>query len=480
MDKRTLFSKIDKWTAAHREEFVRDLASLIAIPSVANYEDVHYPMGYECKRAAVQFAELGKKYGFAIENDAYYTVSVLSNARSSVPEELGMLGHLDVVPAGEGWKTPPFSAVERDGYIFGRGSNDNKGPLLMCLYVMRCMNELNIATKHSIRLIAGCDEEARMSDMKHYLHMHTPPVFTLNCDGAWAFCIAEKGILTADLVQKTPPESIIEIEGGTSSNTLPDKASVLLRVQDHQKRKIFLANYPDVAEEVSNDSLRITVKGRKAHSSTPSKGENAISKLLNVLCVSNLLDDETAQQIRQLSSCFEDNYGTALRLQHTDELSGQTTCVPTMIRLLNGEIHLHVNIRYAVTQRSEILIRTLNAQCERKGISVQNIHNLEPRSECPDKPVIKLLLNTCKEVLGKRFKPYVSGGGTYSRIFPNSIPYGPCLLNTGKQTKHGEPHAANEAVSINQLMQGLKVYVIALLELDEYFTRKKENENSCT
>ena len=184
MDKRTLFSKIDKWTANHREEFVSDLASLIAIPSVANYEDERYPMGYECERAAVQFAELGKKYGFVVENDAYYTVSVLSNGHSTVPSELGMLGHLDVVPAGDGWKTPPFNAVERDGYLFGRGSSDNKGPLLMCLYVMRCMNELKIATNHTVRLIAGCDEEARMSDIKHFLRVHRPPVFTLNCDGA--------------------------------------------------------------------------------------------------------------------------------------------------------------------------------------------------------------------------------------------------------------------------------------------------------
>ena len=41
-------------------------------------------------------------------------------------EHLCFAGHVDVVPAGEGWESEPYEPVERDGYIYGRGTQDMK------------------------------------------------------------------------------------------------------------------------------------------------------------------------------------------------------------------------------------------------------------------------------------------------------------------------------------------------------------------
>jgi len=44
-------------------------------------------------------------------------------------EHLCFAGHVDVVPAGEGWDSDPYTAVEKDGYIYGRGAQDMKSGL---------------------------------------------------------------------------------------------------------------------------------------------------------------------------------------------------------------------------------------------------------------------------------------------------------------------------------------------------------------
>lgn len=44
-----------------------------------------------------------------------------------------LLAHIDVVPASEsdGWEAPPFSAEELDGFIYGRGTIDDKSPVMV-------------------------------------------------------------------------------------------------------------------------------------------------------------------------------------------------------------------------------------------------------------------------------------------------------------------------------------------------------------
>jgi succinyl-diaminopimelate desuccinylase len=91
---------------------------------------------------------------------------------------LGILAHLDVVPAGDGWKTDPFGADVADGRIYGRGTNDDKGPAVAALYAMKAVQMAGIKLKKRVRLILGCDEESGMDDMKYYqAHADMPSRF---------------------------------------------------------------------------------------------------------------------------------------------------------------------------------------------------------------------------------------------------------------------------------------------------------------
>ena len=466
INERKIAAEVDVWAALHRDELLGDLKEMVAIRSVAEPGEGGYALGTGCHLAAEKLQELARKYGFASENDEDYTVSVLLPG-SEGNCELGILGHIDVVPKGEGWQHDPFQAVEKDGWLIGRGASDNKGPVMMALHALRCIREKGYPFKSDLRLIAGCCEETDMRDVAHYLEKHDAPAYTLNCDGAWAACVGEKGILTADLGQAITDGNLLAIGGGSASNVVPDEAWALLSHADEtalEKARQFRA-------EISSDEngIRLCMRGKAAHCFVPEKGDNAILKLLYLLRDTGLLTGDTAQKIDRLCQCFPDSYGTGLRIQHQDSLSGKTTCVPSLIRLENGVLTVHINVRFALTQNSALLLSALRKRLQKLHMELNDVQCSAPRYDAPDQPIVKMLVENCQTWLGKEHKPYVMGGGTHSRVFPRSIPYGVGTRDPRVKNPFGSAHSADEAVNIDLLLKSMKVYVLALLKLDEFF-----------
>lgn len=466
MTDKELAARVDAWALEHRAELTRDLIRAISQESVSRPGEGGYAMGLGCKQCADLMLELGQNYGFDSENDDYYCVSVLH--RGKTDKELGILGHMDVVPAGNGWHYEPFRAVEREGYVIGRGSSDNKGPTIMSLYVLRCIRELGIPLRHTLRLIVGFNEESGMKDVEHYLQGHQPPDYTLICDGGWAMCIGEKGILTADLVQPLGPGSILAMEGGVASNSVPDTAWARLADVPQATLERLRAECPEAEVENAARGVIVRARGRAAHALAPQEGENAIYKLLRLLCEYKLTDEAARKKLEVLRAALCDDYGTGLHIACEDELSGKTTCVGGMLRLQGGMLRQSINVRYAIRQDQEKMLAALRARCKSLGVGLENLAYSPPRYTPPELPVPKLLLETCREFLGRRYEPYVMGGGTHARKFPNALPYGPGIMNF--VNPFGSPHGIDEAVCLKHLTDAIKVYVVALLRLDRYFS----------
>lgn len=436
-----LAAMVDAWAASHRDELVRDIIELVRIPSVTGEAG--------CAAAEDRLQEMACHYGFDTERDEDFSVSILHSGTEGT-RELGILGHLDVVPAGSGWRYAPFEPVEKDGWLIGRGSSDNKGPVVMSLYVLRCLRDLDVKLRSTVRLMTGCREETDMEDVRRYLRNHEPPAYTLNCDGAWAGCIGEKGILEADLVVPVCSGNLTGLAGGASSNMVPDYAcaEVLSAGQTLQKVEAY---------------------GKAAHCCVPQRGENAICKLLQKLHEEQLLTEDAAAAVDCLHQCFSDSYGTGLRIHHEDALSGKTTCVPSLISMENGMIRLHFNARTALSQQKEWILHALEKRISKLNIQLENIRWVPPRRTPADLPEIRLLVDTCRQFLNPKFKPYVMGGATYSRVFPRSLPFGPEVMDPRSKRPFGRAHEADEAVCIAELLQAIKVYVIALKRLDEWY-----------
>jgi len=470
MDERLIASAAERWAREHRNELVDDLKRLILIPSVAEYDSNAYPMGTECARAADCLLDLGRKYGMDTQNDAYYSVRLMlpgTERRTA----LGMLGHLDVVPAGKGWRHDPFDPYLEKGFVFGRGSLDNKGPVTMALYTMRCMKEMGIRLRSDVVLIAGCDEEKEMRDIAHYLSTCAAPDFTLVCDGAWPMCIGEKGILNVELSQSVSSGNLLRLESGGASNLIPDHAEAILKNPDPAVLDELQKVFPDVLITSNKEAVSIRLNGKSAHCSTPENGENALLRLMQILSSDHLLKEKAEKQISALRKCFIDHHGTGLHIYHADSVSCATTCAPTGMSFRDGVLRTQVSVRYAVTQNPSLLLKRLEERCTQLGIGMRVLSHGEPRRTDPNDPIVRLLLDNCKKHLSRKCRPYVTGGGTYARYFPRSIPYGPAYLDAGLAKRYGQPHSANECVSVEQLLEGIKVYALALAKLDAYFTQ---------
>lgn len=464
MTDKELALAVDKWALEHRSQLVADLITMINHSSVSQPGKGAYPFGTDCKICADAMMEMAEQYGFEAENDDYYNISILD--RKNTDKELGILGHLDVVPEGNGWHYEPYRAIEKDGFVIGRGSNDNKGGVLMSFYVMRCLRELGIELNHTLRLICGFNEEGGMKDVEHYLQGHKAPEYTLVCDGGWAMVLGEKGILTADLQQHVLSGNLVSMHGGVASNAVADSAWAEIADIDEEKLKTLMALHPEAEVERKGNLTKILARGKATHAMVPEKGENAIYKLNRWLCEGELLTGDGKAAVENLVEGFIDDYGTGLGIDYTDEISGRTTCVGGTISLEDGILSQNINVRFAIEQKGEELIENLYKACASRSMVVKNLEYSNPRYTSPEEPTTKMLLDTCHEFLGKEYKAFVMGGGTHARKFPNALPYGPGGVKLEYENPFGSSHGADEAVPIEALIRSMKVYAVALVRLD--------------
>jgi succinyl-diaminopimelate desuccinylase len=466
MDEKAILEKLDAWNAEHRNEFVRDIISLVNIKSVKEKEAPGAPFGIGNARALDKGIELAKKYGYKIDNDDYYSLSFLRPGDS--PSELALLGHTDVVPEGEHWTYEPYNAIEKDGFIIGRGAGDDKGPAITDLYVLRALDYLGIKLKHTIRVIWGADEESGMKDIQHYLTTHKPPDFTLVSDNPFPLNYGEKGILSANLTTLIDDKRLLDFHGGIASNSVPDSAFIIVDEDINVLRTLFSGI--DVEISQAEKGVKILAKGIAGHAAFPDKSVSAIQKLAKFVSEKTLFSGATLRAFKFIAEAFADTHGAGLDIDITDDIGTNTTHVGGYIRLEGAKLKQNINVRYAIKANQEQLIQRLKKSAAEAGFAVEDIDNNLPRYDSLDDPRLQTLLGVVKDVLGVEGKPFTMGGGTHARKMPNSVPYGPWmgLLFPPKesQPRFGTAHGKDEAVDISELQTALKVYVIALLRLD--------------
>ena len=188
-------TKIHDFIYSHEGEIKKFLGELVAIPSVMGKSAPNAPFGEEPKNALLHMEKVCREMGFSVTN---YENAVLcvDYAPNAAPIELGILAHLDVVPAeGAGWKTNPFELSEKDGILYGRGVIDDKGPAAAALYALLCIKELGIPLKTGVRLIFGTNEENGSEDLEIYKKHDKFPKNVFTPDGSFPVINIEKGMI---------------------------------------------------------------------------------------------------------------------------------------------------------------------------------------------------------------------------------------------------------------------------------------------
>jgi succinyl-diaminopimelate desuccinylase len=114
-----------------KDEMINDLFGLLKIESVKNVgsQSPGRPMGEKVGEALEYMLKLAEQAGFTTDNlDGY--AGYLEDKHSQSEDYIGVLCHVDVVPATGEWTSPPFQPTIRDGKIFARGAIDDKGPTI--------------------------------------------------------------------------------------------------------------------------------------------------------------------------------------------------------------------------------------------------------------------------------------------------------------------------------------------------------------
>ena len=139
-----------------QELLERYVCRLAAIPSVKGEPAPGAPFGPEVARCLDQALAIADQLGLHAHNYDGYVGTVDLNDK---PDAVHILGHLDVVAAGEGWTvTEPYQPVAKAGLLYGRGVADDKGPMAAALLAMAAVKQLGIPLKQNAKLILGTDE----------------------------------------------------------------------------------------------------------------------------------------------------------------------------------------------------------------------------------------------------------------------------------------------------------------------------------
>ena len=338
----TLKQQIRNWMTGREDEFVEALAPLIAINSVTGEPSEGMPFGPGPAAALAAALELAKKWGMTTSDDEGYVGLVDLNEKEDL---LHILAHLDVVGAGDHWDTDPFTLVRQGDLIYGRGTDDDKGPAVAALLAMRCVKELGIPLKGNAKLILGTDEECGSKDLAHYYGSHPFAPNSVTPDCCFPVTNIEKASYAPLFSQRWDPQAeaenqLLSLHGGILVNVAPGNCTARIRGMAKAAAAAMMeetARTTGVRLEAQETDgfLTIEATGVQAHASRPEDGKNAITAMLMLLNKLPLAEGATKKAVEDLHRFFPygDDCGVALGIAAEDSISGKTTVTLSVLDL---------------------------------------------------------------------------------------------------------------------------------------------------
>ena len=467
MDK-NLLSRVEQWYADHREEMLERLVRLMRIPSIARYGDPDIPYGPECRAVMDAYEAMARELGFSAQRTGDHVVSAAKHP-ADMDHTLGLWAHLDVVPPGSGWLNPPFEPILREGFVLGRGGQDNKSAAVGALYLIRCLDELGVSLPFSVRAYAGCDEECGSRGVSWFAAHEPCPALSLVPDCRFPVCYGEKGIIDMAFRAEAPLSGdVLALEGGVASNVIPDTAAIALRATPERLAR--LKDLPEgVTAEGDGDALRLTAHGTSGHAGFPMGRVNAIRVLTRFLLEGGWLAEADRAVFRFLDAANEDCFGTALGIAMEDAESGVLTCAGTVISLADGRPELTCNIRYCVTADGGQIRKTLARSAAEAGFALSRFDDSAPNLYPKDSPVVGALVGVFNGITGQQAEAYTMSGGTYARRLPRALGFG--IGGLGREPHpllpegHGGAHLPDEALDVDAWMQAMVILTMGVIEI---------------
>ncbi|MBS4202529.1 dipeptidase PepV [Lederbergia citrea] len=463
-------AEVDK----RKEDLIKDLQGLLKIKSVLDEQNVtkDAPLGSKVKEALDYLLTLGEKDGFISKNVGNLAGHLEMGAGDGL---IGVLGHVDVVPEGDGWTVDPYGGEVRNGRIYARGAIDDKGPTMAAYYAMKIVKELGLPLENRVRLIVGTDEESEMRCVTHYFQHEEMPDMGFAPDADFPIINAEKGIADFDLVQTvdTADEknsaniTLLSFTSGLRYNMVPDYAKAVLDVkQDHtelmQLFNDFLSSQGlNGRYYIESGYLILDLEGVSAHGSEPDKGKNAGLLLANFLSTVNLDQYGKDYVCSAVKFFFGDSHGRALGVQYSDDITGALTInVGKMSYNEQDGGRFGLNLRYPVTFKLEDGMKAITNVAGKSSFMIANLNDSKPHHVPEDDKLIQILKRVYEMQTHEKAELLAIGGGTYARTMTSGVAFG--ALFPGRPDV---AHQKDEYMELEDLFSATAIYAQAIYEL---------------
>ena len=437
-------------------EMLEKLARLVKYNSERGEALPGKPFGEGPAAVLAEGLAIAKEMGFDTVNmDNYCGYAEMGEGKDII----AIAAHLDIVPAGEGWDTDPFTLTEKDGFVFGRGVSDDKGAVIASLYAMKLVKESGIPMSKRVRLLMGCAEETGSECMQHYVEKEGAPSCGFTPDGNFPGIHGEKGMMAMTAHSKNT--KILSMNGGFVTNAVCSRCVTKIAAADVNPEALqeALGNSPLVNWFVSEEEgvLTIDATGVSAHASTPLLGVNAAGETMKALAAAGMQDDFVDFYNSRIGTACD---GEGLGLKVSDEY-GPLTLNNGIVKTENGEITCTLDLRCLATRPTDEL-RALCApylEDEKGFITIGSV--VQPLFYPADSALVQNLYQAYVDVTGDmEHKPEVIGGGTYAKAVPGIIAFG-CEF----PDPDNHIHDANERLRIEELKQQVLIYVKAIENL---------------
>lgn len=464
----------EEYIEKSKNEIIKETCNLINIPSISeetNNPDM--PFGKSAKEALEYALSLGEKLGFRTKNlDGYCGYIEFGEGEKLI----GIIGHLDVVPSGDGWDTPPFEATIKNNKIFGRGAIDDKGPVVASLYAMKAVKDTqNLNCR--VRLILGINEEKAWKCIKHYKKVEELPTISFSPDADFPCIYAEKGISTIYIKDDYNKYSNFPIKisnincNNNAINVVPKKCDITIDIDNSQinisdvicfiEEKVKELKF-DINYSINNNSITLHSTGIQAHSAHPELGQNAISPALILL---NKIFTHFNYNIK-LFEFFEKCIGTefngkSLGINFEDE-SGKLTLNVGNFKFYENHLQIGINLRIPINTTIDAVANLIDLECKKYSLDTYVAGKQNPLYVPKDNHLVKTLCDIFNKMTGSNAEPIAIGGGTYARAFENCVSFGSNFPGDTDMC-----HQANEFIDIDKLILSCKIYAKAIYELSK-------------
>ncbi|URM52946.1 Sapep family Mn(2+)-dependent dipeptidase [Mycoplasma sp. SG1] len=464
--------KIQQLIDKYSNDIIKDVQKIVQIDTLFDGDSIsdNAPFGKKIRQGMDYFLDKAKKDKFAIKDDDGYAI-IIEHGSKELSDMVMAAVHIDTVPylASE-WEYPPLSGTISDGKIYGRGTQDDKGPLVAIYYALKIIRDLGVPVNKRIQLFIGGNEENGSTCAKHFFENEKTekPVFAFTPDSYFPLTFAEKALAPVLITGKINPSLITNdvkyFFANQAHNAVPSRAKAVVigsyanlteNFADYLKEN----NIKGKIKQLSKTEVMLDLEGKSAHGSTPEKGLNAATYLANFLSL--YFEDRLVGFINNYF--HKSTFGEKLEISYFDAVEKRLTISPNIVEYDDNKFKIYFDLRIPNTAKINEILERFKYIVDKYFDNYASFNvNLTPGIRYSlENPYIKKLCHVYKTIANDdKNKPFAIGGGTYAKSIPNCVAFG-MLFPWDEETEH-QP---NERVVIKHLLKAVEIFVHALISI---------------